>query len=347
MPSGAELFVRAARQLGIDTIFTLVGDHLNEVLALASQAGMRIVDLRHESAVTHAADAWARIHRAPALSLVTGGPGHTNSLTGIATAQLAASPLMAVSGSRPSTLAHRQAFQDIDQLSMARPVVKWAAQPPSAAEIPFYLERAYAIANTGRKGAVHLTIPVDLFTSAAALPPHDISPAEPPARPPALAHSIELLRAAERPVVIAGSGIWWARAEDALRRFIEHASLPLYTITMARGTVPDDHPLSMGYADPALNHAVHAAFREADLFLVIGKRIDYRLALGGPRLFPPAARFIQIDIHPEELGLNRPLDAAICADARLALTALADAACPKPWPGTPWLDRLRALRREW
>jgi len=347
MPSGAELFVRAARQVGVDTIFTLVGDHLNEVLALACQAGMRIVDLRHESAVTHAADAWARIHRAPALSLVTGGPGHTNSLTGIATAQLAASPLIAVSGSRPSTLAHRQAFQDIDQVSMARPVVKWAAEPPSAAEIPFYLERAYAIANTGRKGAVHLTIPVDLFTSAAALPPRDISPAEPPARPPALAHSIELLRAAERPVVIAGSGIWWARAEDALRRFIEHTSLPLYTITMARGTVADDHPLSMGYADPALNHAVHAAFREADLFLVIGKRIDYRLALGGARLFPPAARFIQIDIHAEELGLNRPLEVAICADARLSLEALTAAAGPRPWPATPWLDRLRALRRDW
>src|SRR5438105_3700175 len=143
MPNGAELFVGAATQLGIDTIFTLVGDHLNEVLAAAARGGMRIVDMRHESGVTHAADAWARIHRRPALSLVTGGPGHTNSLTGMATANLAGSPLIAVSGSRPSTLQHRQAFQDIDQVSMARPVVKWAAEPPTAAEIPFYLERAY------------------------------------------------------------------------------------------------------------------------------------------------------------------------------------------------------------
>ena len=87
MPNGAELFVRHAIQLGIDTIFTLVGDHLNEVLAAAARGGMRVVDMRHESGVTHAADAWARIHRRPALSLVTGGPGHTNSLTGIATAQ--------------------------------------------------------------------------------------------------------------------------------------------------------------------------------------------------------------------------------------------------------------------
>ena len=130
-PTGAELFVASARQLGIDTIFTLVGDHLNEVLPLAARAGMRIVDLRHESAVAHAADAWARIHRRPALSLVTGGPGHTNSLTGIATAQLAGQP--ADRGQRQPRargLADRQAFQDIDQVGMARPVVKWAAEPP-------------------------------------------------------------------------------------------------------------------------------------------------------------------------------------------------------------------------
>src|SRR5215831_20471385 len=132
MPNGAELFVRTAVQLGIDTVFTLVGDHLNEVLAAAALSGMRVIDLRHESAVTHAADAWARIHRRPALSLVTGGPGHTNSLTGMATAQLAGSPVIAVSGSRPATLAHRQAFQDIDQVGMTRPIVKWAAEVPQS-----------------------------------------------------------------------------------------------------------------------------------------------------------------------------------------------------------------------
>jgi acetolactate synthase-1/2/3 large subunit len=352
MPSGAELFVETAARLGIDTIFTLVGDHLNEVLAAAARRGIRILDMRHESGVTHAADAWARIHRKPALSLVTGGPGHTNSLTGVATANLAGSPLIAVSGSRPSTLAGRQAFQDIDQVAMARPVVKWAAEVPDAAQIPSYLERAYAVADNGRKGAVHLTIPVDLFAGRAGgtglltCPTLD--------RPKGLSHPdrvIDLLRAAQRPILIAGSGVWWARAEEALRRFIELTQIPLYTITMGRGTVPDDHPLVMGYADPALNYAVHTAFREADLFLIVGKRIDYRLAMGGARLFPPGARFIQIDIHPQELGLNRPLDAAICADARLALETLADAAGPDPWPpspeGTPWLERLRALRREW
>jgi acetolactate synthase-1/2/3 large subunit len=349
MPNGAELFVRATARLGIDTIFTLVGDHLNEVLAGAARQGIRIVDMRHESSVTHAADAWGRVHRKPAMSLVTGGPGHTNSLTGMATANLAGSPLIAVSGSVPSAMHYRQAFQDIDQVGMAKPVVKWAAEPPSAEQIPFYLDRAYTIANGGRKGAVHLTIPVDQFTAVAAEVPatagRELAPG-PPA-PADIESAVALLRSAQRPVVVAGSGIWWSRAESALREFVERTSLPLYTITMARGTVSDDHPLAMGYADPALNYAVHTAFREADLFLVVGKRIDYRLAMGGARLFPPAARFIQIDIHPEELGLNHALDVAICADARLALTALTEAAGPAPWPPLPWLARVRALRRDW
>jgi acetolactate synthase-1/2/3 large subunit len=318
MPNGAELFVSTAVQLGIDTVFTLVGDHLNEVLAEAARAGMRVVDLRHESGVTHAADAWARIHRRPALSLVTGGPGHTNSLTGIATANLAGSPLIAVSGSRSSHMADRQAFQDIDQVGMARPVTKWAAEVPSAAEVPFYLRRAYHVAGSGRKGAVHLTVPVDVFMAEGRPGPVWA----PPEMRSAVADGksvVELLRAAARPVVIAGSGVWWSGAGDALRRFIEFTSLPLYTITMARGTVSDEHPLVMGYADPALNYAVHTAFREADLVVVIGKRIDYRLAMGGARLFSDSAKFVQIDIHEEELGLNRRLDLAICADARAAL----------------------------
>jgi acetolactate synthase I/II/III large subunit len=350
MPNGAELFVRTITQLQIRQIFTLVGDHLNEVLAVAAREGIRIIDMRHESGVTHAADAWARITRTPSLSLVTGGPGHTNSLTGIATANLAASPLIAVSGSRATTVAERQAFQDIDQLGTARPIVKWAAEPPNAAQIPFYLGRAYAEANAGRKGAVHLTIPVDLFTQKTETPTPIPSPAEEqPPQPGSreVERAVELLRAAERPVVIAGSGVWWSGAERDLETWLEHTSLPLYTITMARGAVADAHPLNMGYADPALNKAVHTAFREADLFLVIGKRLDYRLALGGARLFPPLAKFIQIDVHPQELGMNRKLDVAICADASATLRAIHAASGAKPWTPKPWLDRLRQLKQDW
>jgi len=348
MPTGAELFVQAISQLGIRHIFTLVGDHLNEVLAVAAREGIRIIDMRHESGVTHAADAWARLHRRPAISLVTGGPGHTNSLTGIATANLAGSPLIAVSGSRPSSVANRGGFQDIDQVSTARPVVKWAAEPPSAGHIPFYLARAYSEANTGRRGAVHLTIPVDLFTAKTDDAQAVHVPAETSAPRPGsdeIDRAIALLRSAKRPVIVAGSGIWWSGAENELQEFIEATSLPLFTITMARGLIPDTHPLCMGYADPALNRAALEAYREADLMVVIGKRLDYRLALGGPRVFPASTRFIQVDIHAQELGMNRKLDVAICADARLTLRAFTAA-----WSGganlSEWIGHLRRLREQ-
>jgi acetolactate synthase-1/2/3 large subunit len=350
MPSGAELFVQSIKKLGMEQIFTLVGDHLNEVLSVAAREGIRIIDMRHESGVTHAADAWARLTRKPAVSLVTGGPGHTNSLTGIATANLAASPLIAVSGSRATNLGERGGFQDIDQVGMAKPVCKWAAEPPSAAQIPFYLGKAYREANSGRKGAVHLTIPVDLFIAKTDIPAALPAPLEDAAPEPAardVERTLALLRSAERPVVIAGSGVWWADAATELREFIERTSLPLYTITMAKGAVSDNHPLCLGYADPALNPAVHTAFKEADLFLVLGKRLDYRLALGGARLFGPAAKFIQVDIHAQELGLNRKLELGIWADLGSTLRALLQQAGEQTWTPLPWLDRVRGLRCEW
>ena len=351
MPSGAELFVDAIQSLGIDRIFTLVGDHLNEVLEVAAGRGIPIFDMRHESGVTHAADAWARITRRPSLSLVTGGPGHTNSLTGIATAFLAASPLIAVSGSRPTTVADRQGFQDIDQIGMVRPVVKWAGQPPNANQIPFYLGRAYAEAVSGRMGPVHLTIPVDLVRAQAGAP---AALPLPPARIaiPAGAADMErllaLLRAAKRPVIVAGSGVWWAEAEDELRELIERTQIPLYTIAMARGLVSDEHPLCMGYADPALNRVVLDVYREADLILLLGKRIDFRFALGGERVFPAGVKIVQVDIHPQELGMNRRLELGICADLKATLNTLLDALRSEPArTAGPWLIRLRELRAEW
>jgi acetolactate synthase-1/2/3 large subunit len=350
MQTGAELFVRAMEQLRLQTLFTLVGDHLNEVLRAAADAGIRIIDMRHESAVTHAADAYARATREPALSLVTGGPGHTNSLTGIATAYLNLSPIIAVSGSRSNAIADRGAFQDIDQIGMARPVVKWAAEPHSPGQIPFYLSRAYAEANSGRKGPVHLSIPTDLFSATAqSQSPAAFPVCETAAAPDdkSVARAIELMRSAQRPVVIAGSGIWWSRAEHDLVRFIEHTGFPLYTATLAKGAVPDDHPLCFGYPDPTLNRAAKRAFAEADLFVIVGKRIDFRLALGGPKLLSPDARVIQIDIHAAELGLNRKLDLAICADARLTLRRLTAAAGEKPWSGLPCIEDLKRYRAEW
>lgn len=351
MPTGAELFVDAAQRLGINEFFTLVGDHLNEVLRVAADRGVRVIDFRHESGAAHAADAWARIHRKPALAIVTGGPGHTNAMTGLATAHLAASPLILISGAPAASMAGRQLFQVIDQVGMAAPVAKYAAQPASPGQIPFHLGRAYAESMAGRRGTAHLTIPVDLFVAEAAQPLRMPEPYAAPAAVPAdseIDRALELIRNAARPIVIAGSGVWWAGAEQEFSEFLKRSGLPFYTITMARGIVSDLEPYSMGYADPALNKAVHVAFQEADVVLVLGKRIDYRLALGGPRLFRPEAKFIQVDIHPAELGLNRHLEAGICAHLKQTLRALCDRLGERGWePRTEWIDRQRKLVSAW
>ncbi len=351
MATGAELFASSLVKLGIREIFTLVGDHLNDVLLAIEKNKIKVIDFRHESGVTHAADAWARIHRVPALSLVTGGPGHTNSLTGIATAYLAGAPLIAVSGATSTALAGRQVFQVIDQVGMTRPVVKWAAQAESAAQIPYLLGRAYNESMAGRMGPVHLTVPVDIFAQRT----ETSLPLPMPVAAPHLAPSEEetqrilsMLREAKRPIVIAGSGVWWGRAENELARFIKASKLPLFTVTMARAIVPDSGANTFGYADPAINKAVLPAFREADVVLLLGKRLDYRLALGGPRLFDPATKIIQVDLHAPELGSARPVSLGVCADVKAALASMVQAIGKKTWETNPkWTRQLKKYSGEY
>jgi acetolactate synthase-1/2/3 large subunit len=345
MPTGAQLFATSLVNLGIKDLFTLVGDHLNEALIAVEKAGIRVIDMRHESGVTHAADAWSRLSRRPAVSLVTGGPGHTNSLTGIATANLNGSPLIAVSGAPSNALAGRQVFQVIDQVGMTVAATKWSAQALSAAQIPYLMGKAYAEATSGRMGAVHLTIPLDAFAGATEAPlpmPAVRGPSHHAPSDAEVDEAIALLFAAKKPVVIAGSGVWWSDCRKELERFVRATKLPLFTVTMARGAVPDNMKQVFGYADPAINKAVVAVFQEADVVLLLGKRLDYRLALGGPRLFSPQAKIVQVDIHEQELGAVRPIAHGICADVKTTLQVMLDRVGSKPWqPLTPWLKNIR------
>lgn len=132
MPNGAELFVSTLQHFGVTHLFTLVGDHLNELLRVCDREGLHLIDVRHESAATHMADGWARFTRQPGVSIVTGGPGHTNSITGIATAYATASPMIAVSGMRHSKMGQRNAFQEIEQVGLVRDITKWSAIPADA-----------------------------------------------------------------------------------------------------------------------------------------------------------------------------------------------------------------------
>ncbi|MFN0101945.1 MAG: thiamine pyrophosphate-binding protein [Bryobacteraceae bacterium] len=345
MPTGAELFVESALQLGIDRVFTLVGDHLNEVLSVAEKRGLPIVHMRHEAAVVHAADGWSRMTRRPGLAIVTGGPGHTNALTGIATAHANASPMIAVSGTPAMEMRHRVVFQDIDQVGMAAPVTKFSHLVTSAAQVPFALGRAYQECFSGRYGAAHLSIPVNVFTGKT----------EAPLRMPAgrmasracddAAAAMDLLAKAERPVVIGGSGVWWSDAGAALLKFLKRTRLPYFDVTMARGVISEKFGGHCGYADPSLNRGCVPAFQAADVVLVLGKRIDYRLAMGGPRLFGKETRFIQVELQPTEIGNVRDVAIGVVGDVRTFL----EAATPSTvWePRTAWMKQIGKWRKEW
>jgi thiamine pyrophosphate-dependent acetolactate synthase large subunit-like protein len=352
MPNGAELFIDSLKKLGVTHIFTLVGDHLNEILRVADREGLSIVDTRHEAAAVHMADGWGRITRTPGVSMVTGGPGHTNSISGIATAHTTGSPIVAVSGMSSSAGRDRNAFQDIDQLALVQGITKYAAIPGTVGQIPFHVRKAFQEAVQGRAGASHLSVPVDMLTSKvkehAPLPAGPIVPQRPAPLAWDVARLIDLLDGAERPVVIAGSGAWWADAGEELREFVEKASLPLFTVCLARGVVSDDHPLCFGYGDPTLSRAAAKAFKEADLVVVLGKKLDYRLRLGGTQLFSADAKFVQVDIHAEELGLNRALEVAMLADVKVTLQQINEALGSRPAPDrTAWLGQVRQAEEAW
>ncbi len=346
MSSGAELFARSLKSLGVTHVFTLVGDHLNEALQVLDREGFTVVDTRHESAAVHMADGWARMTRTLGVSLVTGGPGHTNSVTGIATAQYTGVPLLAVSGMSSSKARDRNAFQDMDQVAQVQSLTKYSAVPTGPEQIPFHVMKAAREALSGRPGAVHLSIPVDCFTGKAdgrpRLPDGPVVVERPRPDSREVSRVIDLLDKAERPAVIAGAGCWWSDAGSQLKAFIEAAQVPLFTVTLARGIVSDDHPLCFGYADATLNRGAENALKQADLVIVLGKRIDYRLRMGGAQLFAEDAKFVQVDISPGELGLNRRLEVGLFADCHAALQDLNAALANRERPDrSVWLAEVQ------
>ena len=346
MPTGSELFVRSLQSQGVDRLFTLVGDHLNDVLQVAAREGMSIYDTRHESAAVHMADGWTRLTRSPGVSIVTGAPGHTNSITGIATANATAVPMLAVSGMSDSHARDRHAFQDMDQLKLVQGITKYAAVPARAGQIPFHVRRAFLDMLRDRPGTAHLSVPVDLFTERVAthapVPTERVEPARGGPSDDDLNRAVDLLADAERPAVIAGSGAYWSRADDELRTFVETAGAPLFTANLARGMVSDDHPLCFGYADATINRGAQNALGKADLILVVGKRVDYGLRMGGPQLLSPDAKVVQVDVCGGELGLNRSLSVGIQGDARTTLAALNDALAGRAAPDrAAWLAEVQ------
>jgi acetolactate synthase-1/2/3 large subunit len=344
--TGSDLLAQALRSQGVDTMFYVMGGPMLETEATCIKLGIRAIDTRHEQAAALEAHAWTRVTRRPGVCMGASGPGATNLLTGVANAFTDAAPLVAIGGASPRVQFGMEAFQEIDQLAVFRPVTKWAERILDARRVPEIVATAFRQAMTGRPGPVYLDLPGDILGEKVDedkvwWPPAWRTLPRPLGDPAAVREAIALLARAERPVILGGSGVWWSEASAAFQAFVEATGIPFYTTPISRGTVPEDHPLSF------LN-ARSAAFSEADVMLAVGTRFNWIVQFGRPPRFARDMKVIHVDVNSTELGHNRPADVPIVGDARAVLEQLIAEARGKIDPGRygAWVGKLRVLDAE-
>ena len=347
--TGSHLLTRALREEGVNTIFTLAGDHILPLLDLLADEDFRLIDCRHEQAAVHMADAWARITGQLGVCAFT-TPGHANAIPGLVNALSSESPVLNIAGSADLRNAHRGIMQEIDQVGMARPVTKGAWLVHDARRIPDMVATAVRTAFEGRRGPVHLTVPVDVqtqrveesevrFYEAASYRPQ----APRVAAKEQVEEAIRLLRGAERPLIIASTPAAYGEWTAQLQEFIETTRLPLMTEEAARGIVSDEHPYCLGFFDLSLHQPANL-IREADVVLFLGKLLDFTIGFGLPPIVSGTAKVIQVEPSGVQVGRNRGVDLGIVGDVGPVVAQLCAKAAEHEWKDLPWLQRLRDAR---
>ncbi|HET6312187.1 MAG TPA: acetolactate synthase [Candidatus Nitrosotalea sp.] len=329
-----DLVTLALKHAGVSHLFTLNGAHIWPILTGATEHGIRIIDTRHEQSAAFAAEGWAKVTRQVGVAAVTAGPGVTNSASAIAQAQAADSPLFVIGGRAPNARWGMGSLQEMDHVAFVQTMTKKAVTLGSAEEAYSVAAEFMRTALSGRTGPVFMDVPLDTFFGGADLPEateHLTPDLGPSPDPDLVKRAAQLIREAQRPSVIAGGSVWWSHAEDELKQLVEAAHLPLSVNGMARGMLPPGHPLFFP-------RARGAALGEADLILVIGVPLDFRLNWGQPPVFPEDARLIFIDVDGHRK--HRTPDVAMYGDMKAALGALAVAVAGAP-ERTAWLAKLR------
>ena len=376
---GGDLVGDVLRAQGVEFLFTLCGGHISPVLIGAKARGIRVVDTRHEATAVFAADAVARLTGRPGVAAVTAGPGLTNTITAVKNAQLAQSPVVLIGGAAPTVLQGRGALQDIDQMALLRPHVKWMAGVRRVRDIAPALAEAFRVSRDGVPGPVFVEIPIDVLYEESLVRdwygaartgrtlrqravqvylkfrlwrqfrgPFDRPPAGliegavPAADASRVAEAAQRVSRAERPVVLVGSqAMLGPEGAERMRAAVERIGAPVYLSGMARGLLGADHPLQA-------RHRRRDSLREADLVLLVGVPADFRLDYGNH--IPRRACVISANRSSTDLRKNRRPDVAILGDAALALTGIADALRPDPDRWLRWCaqvqDRDRARDAE-
>lgn len=338
---GGRLAARTLASRGVSRLFTLSGGHLFSIYDGCREQGIEIVDTRHEQSAAFAAEGWAKATREPGVCALTAGPGVTNGLSAIAGARANGSPLVALGGRAPEIRWGSGSLQEIDHVPFVDPLAKSARTVRDPAEIPAATAAAIDLAQQAPSGPTFVDFPLDVvFTEADAEPPPPAaSSAGDPA--PGAEAAAELLAGAARPVIMAGTGLYWARGEEELRRLAEALGIPVFLNGMGRGCLPADHEL-------AFSRARGAGLQGADVALVVGVPLDFRLGFG--QSFGAETKLVQLAAAYTGLESAREPDLSLVGDVPATLAALREGgAGGGPDRTREWVGDLRsteAAKRE-
>jgi acetolactate synthase I/II/III large subunit len=339
---GGLLIARRLKAFGVSKLFTLSGGHLFSIYDGCKEEGIEIVDVRHESTAAFAAEGWAKVTREPGVCALTAGPGVTNGISAIASAQSNHSPIVVLGGRAPAGRWGMGSLQEIDHVPFVRPLTKLAATPESTAEIPGLVDEAFTTAMAPHGGPTFLDFPMD-YVFMEAQEPEGMLEEGLPARASNAAsgtqieRAAELLRGAERPVIMAGTDLYWGHGEVALLELAETLRIPVFLNGLARGCVPADHELFF-------SRARGQALKGADVALVMGVPMDFRLGFGGA--FGDQTEIVIIDSAEPARSHPRAVAAECYGALDATLSDLRSAAGGKALASEGWITELRAGETE-
>ena len=337
MDHGGRIVARALKSRGVSHLFTLSGGHLFSIYDGCREEGIEIVDVRHEQSAAFAAEGFAKATRKVGVAALTAGPGVTNGMSAIAGAQANGSPLCVLGGRAPEMRWGSGSLQEIDHLPFVSPLVKSAETVREPGLIAEVTAAALDLALEAPSGPTFVDYPLDVVFSEAdsEIPPAPSAVAGRPAE--GVEAAAALLAAAERPAIMAGSGLYWAHGEGELRALAEALGIPVFLNGLGRGCLPADHEL-------AFSRARGAGLKGADVALVVGVPIDFRLGFGGS--FGEETKIVRLDVAPNELTANRVPDLDLVGDVAASLAAIRDSASGGEPRTGPWLAELHRVEEE-
>jgi oxalyl-CoA decarboxylase len=351
LTDGFQLVIDALKLNGISTIYGVPGIPITDLGRMAQAAGMRVISFRHEQNAGNAAAIAGYLTKKPGVCLTVSAPGFLNGLTALANATTNCFPMILISGSSEREIVDLQQgdYEEMDQLAVAKPLCKAAFRVLHAADIGTGVARAIRAALSGRPGGVYLDLPAKLFSQVmdaeagarSLVKVIDPAPAQIPA-PAAVKRAIDLLKGAQRPLIILGKGAAYAQADDLIRTLVEQSGIPFLPMSMAKGLLPDTHPQSAGPARSLV-------LKDADVVMLVGARLNWLLSHGKGKTWgaPGSKKFIQIDIEPKEMDSNVEITAPLVGDIASCIQALLDGMGAK-WPAAPadWVKAVAAKKEE-